>query len=340
MAPSDVGTAVGWQGISCLLPPEWTVTGFSMERESGYLRVDAPGNSTLTVQLRWMNAANPQKGAPNLYSALAPRVRRLLRKPEPPVPKPDLKAALEKVLRETAKLAKKSKAAFESNLKPEKSEGEREERTAINFTWTGAGRGQGKIWHCAVCNRVVIAQVVGLPKDQAAMAQIASQLFATLRDHSEDGYDRWALYDLQAEIPEDFRLESQKLLSGYLNLTFARGAERIVLERWGLANITLKKFTPAEWLRNHALTGLKRLPEDTTTAGACHPIVHYAGPLSLSGRARAFREAKASLRRFPTQYEGGIWECAESNKLYAVQALLNRRSVGLWAEVVSRCVCH
>src|SRR5262249_15999732 len=155
--------------------------------------------------------------APTLYSALAPRFRKWLKRPEPVQPKPDLKSNLETLFKDSAKQAKKAKAAFDSSLKPEKIEGEHDERTAINFSWTGAGRGQGKIWHCGTCNRILIAQVVGLAKEQSEMALVASQLFATLRCHSDDDYDLWALYDLQVEIPKDFRLETQKLLSGYLH---------------------------------------------------------------------------------------------------------------------------
>src|SRR5438552_18821835 len=90
-------TVVGWQGIRCELPPDWNVTGLSMERESGYLRIDSPGGGTMTVQIRWTNAAASQQGK-TLYHLLAPHVRKLLRQPEPVVPKPDLKANLEKVL--------------------------------------------------------------------------------------------------------------------------------------------------------------------------------------------------------------------------------------------------
>jgi len=61
----------------------------------------------------------------------------------------------------------------------------------MNFSWSGLGRGQGKIWHCSKCRRIVIAQVIGMAKDGNAMAAVASQLFSSLHDHSETGYDLW-----------------------------------------------------------------------------------------------------------------------------------------------------
>src|SRR5579884_580532 len=337
---SQTRTVGGWQGIRCVLPPDWNVTGFSMEHESGYLRVDAPGNSALTVQIRWMDAASQGNNAPTLYNLLASRVRKLLRRPEPPTPKPDLKGNLERVLKETARQAKKAKSRFESSIKPEKTEGEHDERMAINFTWSGNGRGQGKIWHCATCNRVVIAQVVGAAKDQHAIADIASQLFASLHDHSDNGYTLWALYDLQAQIPQDFRLETQKLLSGYLHLAFARGGEKILLDRWGLANMTLKKFTLGEWFANNAAVRLKGLQKETFTTPQGHEAERYSGRLSLFARIRALRESLGALGRIPTRFEGSIWACAESNKIYALQVLHSARTEGLLTEVVNRCVCH
>lgn len=331
-------TVVGWHGVRCVLPPDWNVTGFSMDRDSGYLRIDAPADSAMTVQIRWSLASAPP-GPPNLYSALAPHFRRWFKKPEPVLPKPDLKTNLEKFFKESAKQAKKAKTAFETSLKPEKTEGEKGERTAINFSWTGAGRGQGKIWYCDVCKRIMVVQVVGLAKEHQEINGIASQLFASLHCHSIDGYDLWALYDMVAEVPDDFRLDEQKLLSGYLHLAFTRYGERIVIDRWGLANMTLKKFTVEEWFVNNAFVNIRKLTTDEVDARG-HAIVHKTGSLPLTHRLRALKDVRLAFRRFPTSYEGGAWECGENNKLFVVQTMHSRRTETLWAEVVKRCVCH
>ena len=328
-------TLVGWQGIRCALPPDWSLTGFSMDRENGYLRIDAPSSSNLTVQIRWRNMSKPEQ--PTLYHFFAPKIRKFRKLPPISVPKPNLTANLEKLLKETGKQSKKAKASFESSVKPEKTEGENGERTSINFSWIGEGRGQGKIWYCETCHRMVITQIIGKSKEQAQIASIASQLFASLEDHGHEGFDMWALYDLQMELPDDFQLESQKLLSGYLNLTFVRGSERIVVDRWGLANITRKKFTLQEWFQNHTLIGLKkqkRVEEKIEN----QEVIRYDGSLPFFARIKAFRDAKLSVRRFPTRYSGGIWENIEENKIYAVQMLLNKKSKDLWSEVVKRCV--
>jgi hypothetical protein len=332
---SPARTVIGWQGLQFDLPPDWNLVGFSMDRDNGSLRVDAPGDKALSVMVTWTNVArqNPKTA----YYLLAPLLRRLLRRPEPDINKPDLRASLEKYLKEAAKQAKRVRTNFESNIKSEKTEGENDERVAINFTWTGEGRGQGKIWYCQTCHRVVVAQVMGRGKDNQAIQNVASQLFATLRDHAEDGFDRWALYDLHIDIPEDFRLESQQLKSGYLNLVFRRHGERILVERWGLANLTLKRFTIPEWFRNNAAVRVKEADCEAREQNT-HDMTYLARPLPWMRRLRSWRDGM--LRRPASLYEGGCWSCAESNRIYLVQAFLNRRSEEVWKGIVSRCDCH
>src|SRR5580658_8277341 len=169
-------TVIGWQGVRFKMPPEWNVTGFSLDRNNGYIRVDSPGAGTMSAQVRWTSAATTQNQPPTPYYMLAPYFRKWLRRPAPALPPTDLKASLEKVLNDAAKDAKKRKASFDSQMKAQRTEGDNNERTAINFSWTGAGRGQGKIWKCDTCSRVVVAQVIGMPKDHNAIGSVASQL--------------------------------------------------------------------------------------------------------------------------------------------------------------------
>ncbi len=294
----------------------------------------------MSAQIRWTSAEVRDAGPPTPYYFLAPYFRKWFKRPPPkPVPT-DLKAHLEKLLKDTAKDAKKSKVAFESQIKTQKTEGENGERSSINFSWTGAGRGQGKIWSCSNCSRVVIAQVIGMAKDHNAIGAIASQLFATCEDHSSDGFDLWALYDLKCQVPVDFVLQSHKLLSGHLQLVFWRGAERIVIERWGLANITLKKFTTPEWLLNNAYCKISKLEKTEAETPFGHTCTKISGGLPPGGMFFALRDAKGSVRKFPTRYIGTAWHCEQTNKLYAIQLMHHRRSEQLWEQIMDRCKCH
>jgi len=331
---------VGWQGVRFTLPPDWNVAAFSMDRDSGYLRVDAPGGSSVAVQVRWTDASRPEPGSTTLYSLVAPAVRRLFRRSDPMIKTPSLKANLERMFQDTAKQAKRAKTSFESSIKAERREGPHGERTAMNFSWTGAGRGQGKIWYCETCHRVVIAQVVGLAKDGGPISAVASQLFASIHDHGEGGYDLWALYDLQVEVPDDFRLLEQKLLSGYLSLTFGRAGEKIILDRWGLANMTLKRFTLEEWFQNNVSVALKRMRREERESIRGHSVSHYTGAIPILVLGKLLRDTVGSMRRFPTRYEGGVWLCPDSNKIFALQTLRSKRSERLWQDVADRLICH
>jgi hypothetical protein len=333
-----VPTVVGWQGIKCQLPPDWSVTGLSMDRDNGYLRIDAPGEATLTVQIRWMNAAAPKQK--NGYTLLAPIFRRLLKRPDPEVPAPELRPNLEKLLKDTAKQARKGKSEFDSTIKPERTEGEHDERQAMNFSYSGEGRGQGKIWYCKTCKRLVIAQAVGMAKDGVALGNVASQLLGSLRCHADDGFDTWALYGLEVGVPADFRLEEQKLTSGHLHLAWSRGGERVVVDRWALANMTLKKFTLGEWFQLNALQKFGKFEKDDGAGILPYETIRYQGRITGMNMIRALREAKIRLRRLATRYEGGIWHQPDANRIVMVQVLQSKKTQNLWQEIVSRCACH
>lgn len=342
-------TVIGWQGIRFRLPADWNLTGFSMNREDGYLRVDAPGDEMLTVQVRWLDASRPEPSvSPTLFSLastyMMAKFRRssLLRKAQSGQNKnrPDLRANLDRILRETEKAAKKAKTKFESTVKEERVEGPKGERIVLPFSWVGEGRGQGKIWHCATCGRIVVAQVIGVGRDHSTIANVANQLFSSLHDHADAGYDLWALYDLEIELPEDFHLISQKLLSGHLHLEWGRSGEKVILDRWGLANMTLKKFTPAEWFTLQSRVGTRKMQHDAERTIHGHQLDHYAGNLPLLARARILKEASGGLKRFPTRYEAGIWNCPATNKLVALQVLCQKKTVGLWREIAERYRCH
>lgn len=333
--PSAATTLVGWQGIFFTLPPEWNVSGFSMDRSDGYLKVDSPG--TMFAQIKWHdpNAVRPKSLGGWLFQRFQAWKRR--GKTVTEATPPDLRVILDDFLRQTGKQMKRGKGTFDSKLKPETKEANGE-RTAIHFSWSGGGIGQGKIWHCRMCGRVVIAQIVGQARDN--VTDVAAQMFSGMRDHGTNGWETWALYDMVAGVPSDFALKQQKLMSGYLKLDFEkRGGERIVLERWGLANVTRKKFTLPEWFRQTCDLRGHRAKESETTVQEHEAIRaegHVRNPLA---KLKALREALFTWRP-ATCFEACCWDCPETNKMYTLQVWRNRRTKALLEEVAERCECH
>jgi hypothetical protein len=326
-------TLIGWQGVRFTLPPDWNMTGFSTDRDDGYLKVDSPG--TMFVQVKW---SDPRFKRPSNFGEWAFRKwQKSRKKTEVSSKTPDLRVILENFLKQTEKQSKKARSSFDSKIRPETTEANGE-RTAFNFSWSGGGQGQGKIWYCKACGRVVVAQVVGTAKDN--IANVASQMLGSIGCHGENGWETWALYDLVAGIPSDFMLKSQQLMSGYLKLEFSRrGGERISVERWGLANVSLKKFTLSEWFRKTCNLGSYKL-EETESAVQDHEAIRASGRIrSPFLLASALRDAIGTLRP-ATRYDGCCWECPETNKLYAVQVWHNVKTEGLLEEVAARCECH
>src|SRR2546423_14597889 len=92
-------TLIGWQGITFQLPPEWNVTGFSMDRADGYLKIDSPG--TMFAQVRWMDprAARPRTVGDLLFRVWNRRSRGEHESTKPP----ELRAILDTFLAQTRK---------------------------------------------------------------------------------------------------------------------------------------------------------------------------------------------------------------------------------------------
>ncbi|HSV72912.1 MAG TPA: hypothetical protein VLH79_04065 [Chthonomonadales bacterium] len=332
-ARQEPRTLVGWHGLTFELPADWNVTGFSMDRDDGYLKVDSPG--TMFVQVKWSNRTGRAPRSP-IEALYAWWRRRRDANRQLPLEPPNLRDTLDRFLKQTQKRARKARTPFECKVKPETTE-HNGERVAHNFTWTGGGHAQGKIWFCRTCGRSVVAQVVGQGRDN--VGAIASALFSSIRDHGDGGWHVWALYDLVVAVPETFNLRAQKLMSGYLRLDFERCGERIAIERWGLANVTRRKFTIAEWLET--MCGAARYGARGTLA-----TVHGHEAALANGRLRnvgawavALFDALRTMR-VASIYEGCAWECPETNKIHAIQVWRMRTSEGLLDEVAARCECH
>jgi hypothetical protein len=329
----DTRALIGWDGIRFTVPGDWNVTGVSAERAEGYLKVDSPG--TMFVQVKW---SDPSHAAPRTLMEIVARGARLLRRGLPTEPgAPDLRRMLDAYLKETEKRARRSGQTFNCKVKPESNEGDGE-RTAHNFSWAGGGQGQGKIWFCSTCRRTVIAQVVGQGRDP--VADVAAGVFGEMHDHGDGGWNAWGAFDLVASVPAAYALRAHKFMSGYLRMEFwCRSRGRLVLERWGLANLARKKFTLREWLGRMAEADRHR-PEYTDETMNGHSGVRARGHVrGVVARLAAVRDALPALRP-ALEYEACVWECEDTNKLYALQSWRPRGEPTLMSDLVARCECH
>ena len=290
---------MGWQGVSLRVPPDWSVTGFQGDAREGYLRIDSPG--TMIAEVRWAQARKPV----------------------------DIRKRLDRYLDMVERQAKKRKATFTGRIKPSEQWAD-----ALEFSYRADRKVRGFIRQCAQCRRVVIAQVSGDLDD--AVVNTAHLILDTLSDHSEDGWWTWGLLGLVVRLPARFALIKSQVMSGYLMLLFRDGYREVTVERWGLADMTLKRWTLEEWAVQVA--GWKRLKaQQVCDEVKEHPAVRLVG----YRRSPTFwlrRKIERLLLRRPEEVRGVVWHCPPGNRLYAVR--VERGAQDLLEQIVASLQCH
>lgn len=273
-----------WQGIALNVPADWSLVGVSGDDKKGYFRVDGP--VAAAVEVRWSSAM----GKP-----------------------PDLEAKGREFLATIERSSKKNRVPYSGKIKSEK-HGE-----SVGFNWRGDRIAQGRLTYCASCDRVIIAQVIWSRDED--VSHLSPVILGSLTDHREDGWRDWGLYGLEFAIPSGYKVDKHQLMSGYLSLSFRRGARLIAVQRWGLVNALLAGGSVEEWYRKDVLPdirGYKVAIEQSEVAGH--------GGLAIRGRRGGVKQAvramaySFTLHQYPTVLTGSAWQCEESNRLFSVWA--------------------
>lgn len=110
---------------------------------------------------------------------------------------------------------------------------------ASGFEWKGKGQGAiGALLFCSVCRTASLVQF--FRRDGAAdIEERAAGVLASFQDHRTDGRSVWALYDISAVLPDDFRRESHRFEAGRFELEFRGRRSRLTLYRWAPAAVLL-----------------------------------------------------------------------------------------------------
>ena len=307
---------VAWQGLTVRVPFDWDVTGFSGDAREGYLRID--DGDTGSLELKWATHGPREKS------------------------EPDVEVRAESYLLTLERAAKKKKIRFESKVGPSPRGVDRPDRLTAGFSWTGDRRAVGIVVYCRASRRIVIAQVVG-GADGRAPGRRAEELLRTLETQdSTQGWRRWALYDLDVTVPDDFALTAPQVMNVYVKLGFTRRAERLTVEQWSVADVARRGAFLDVWLSMNSrgeLRGMKTTAEETISQG--HDGV------ALTGRPEiglplfdAVKLAVKNLHPPALRFSAVGWECEPGNKIYLVQHTRPRRSEPLAVEVARRTQCH
>lgn len=300
MSENNPRALVAWQGIAIEVPTDWSLASISGDEKSGYYRVSSPG--TAAIEVRWSEASE----------------------------KVDLGAKLDTYLKDLDRKSRKQKLDFQSKV--------REKDGDLRFMWRADRKAEGRLFRCPECKRAVIVQVSGVPGDP--VSAVSSFVLPSVRDHAEGGWRTWAMYDLQADVPPGYKLEKHKLMAGYLQLQFRRGANQLIIERWGLANIALKKATLAEWFRERMrtdLTGFTYKVEELTDEPepAVQAIGRRSGILGVYRTIGDLTKLRVPAMRLDTY----AWACEESNKIYSAQSMHTAKE-RILDDVIARVECH
>jgi hypothetical protein len=301
MSSNSSRTLVGWQGVVAEVPADWSLVAVSGDENNGYFRVDSGG--TLTLETKWSRAKK------NV----------------------DLADKLKAYLEDLRRRARKRKVKFEHKIKSK-------DGGILSFTWRADRKAQGRLWKCEECSRVIIAQVSGGLSDE--VSQIASSILPTVVDHSETGWRTWAMYDLVADVPVGYTLEKHKLMSGYIQLVFRKKTNKLIIERWGIANVALKNTSLRQWFE-------ERVARDLAPYLYTIEDIEFEEErgIYLTGRRKGFWEALKStfefitLRKPAAFIDGYAWVCEESNRIYSIQSVHTKRE-NVLDGVLERVVCH
>ena len=302
-------SAVGWQGVSTLVPSDWSLVGVSGDRSRGYFRADGPGVGA--VEVRWAAQASS----------------------------PDLESRAEQYLKNLERTAKKRKFRFTSKIKPRKPTPAetRNGGSSVGFTWRGDRSAYGRVLWCGDCKRVVIAQVVG-PLDED-LSGVSAEILGALCSHEEPGWSLWGLYGMAAFVPDSYRLMRHTLMSSYVRLVFKGRAGELTVERWGLAGSLVRDKGLSGWYnREYRPENTGFVLTEVMSRWDDHEELSISGKRKLLPRLTALPR-KLIGRGQPSNLTASVRFCPESNRIYGVR-LLHRRDDAILREVVNRLKCH
>lgn len=307
---------LGWQGFGVATPDDWELTGFYGTHAEGYLRAD--DSDALALEIKWSTPKG--RAAANV----------------------DLEERRNAFLSALRKAARKKRHAFDESEEDAVRGVLRDERTATGFAWKADRKARGVLWNCRSCGRVVMAQVLGDPNGRKGFSSVADAVLSSVECHgTEPETLRWSFYDLCVDVPKSFELLSAQLMNVYLRLTFQQGTARLSVEQWSAANVARGDRYLDDWLAANSRAEIRRARygvEASEVHG--HPAVRLAGGIAVGAPMVDFVREAASLRVPATRFSAMAWECPDSNKIHAVQALRPARFPDPVARVARRVRCH
>ncbi len=110
-----------------------------------------------------------------------------------------------------------------------------------SFFWKNSQRScYGLILFCLSCNRVSMIQLYQKVGDRKPLFSFLPEMLSSYKDHSEEGFQKLAVYDIKALIPENLMVKSYKFVPGFMEISFTGNKQAITFYRWSPAAILLE----------------------------------------------------------------------------------------------------
>ena len=307
VSPEEWGRA-GWQGLSFAVPEDWNVGAIGGEKQQGYLRFDDADMPRL--EIKWAEAGS---------GAI------------------DVGSLVDKYLKDLAKGKKKSPTEVTRDIKLVSKRKLKGKKGLECFSWTAETQGFGAAWYCPDCRRTVIMQVMGALNEP--VQKLAEEVILSTEDHPGE-WTYWSTYGFRCETPSDWNLSGQKLMAGLIELDLTREGERLHVARWGMANVVLRRQSLEDWGRTELSKRLKKFDTDYTTADLRgHDAILIEGRTHLpQEKIQSFVEHVRG-KEFADRVRAFLWHCPESNKIYYVEAIVDREHQDVVQAVCERIPC-
>lgn len=329
-------TRIAWQGISVTVPQDWAFAGLGGDWRKGSYRVAAPLDTF--VEVEWSQAS----GSPNLKREFDASIQRLRQK------------------------SRRSSAPIEVKEKPGALSGLRlGGGVPHTFSLRSDSLAYGALWHCPESGRLLLAKVVG-PSSES-LGPLARSVLGTVVDWSHEEWVPWSVYGFSFRAPRTMRLQKPELKSGHIALEFVKvrssragllpipipglrladlevedRRRTLTVQRWGLANVALRRDEFQSWIGGALFRRLKaydykRLAAEWGEHEAAEVQGRRAGVRALLKRLPALL-----LRRDPVDsLVGHAWVCRASNRIFAVTASGARDEArDLASQVAATIECH
>jgi len=296
------------------LPANWEFGGLSGDYDNGYVRMD--DEDMPRMELKWSRSKEK---------------------------KPDL----HKILDAYFKSMKKRLGAGASGLRIRrdinlvKNEDFFENREVLFYNWKSNVRANGLIWHCKECKRIVVVQIMGHLKE--SILPLTLRILESIHDHPAGHTNLWSAYQLAVEVPRRYHLEKRKLMSGYLSFSFLDGSRLLNIDRYGLADVTLRDTDLQSWFRGYYAKVLRKYGFSFKELNAENDDQR----IEMLGQEKRFIDhvplspifaIDKILRR--KQIAACFWRCNKSNRIFVVMAISKRGTEELVSQVASSIQCH